>query len=275
MHTSMCTETDAEEITLSVFSPLILSQLLPGCQKHQQKHFSSIFQKGYDPTTKIIDEHMKHAIDSIFVSADSEKAERKQKKTVAKSAKLMWEEHCDPVTDFQKWLHDAVGKRIEYDTQADLRLKKKPKTTTTPVLTADDALRAETMSAHLATPPMAEYRETSDRINASVLKDAWARDRDSLTVLTSSGDGGRQQCVVTMNASGVLPASCRVAIAFSHALSTCTPQHWPFPHAPHVACDCFCVGIQMELQKTRTQMFRRCTRTSWTCLPTSWTAVFS
>lgn len=214
---------------------------------------------------------MQHAIKSIFLPPEMKKGEYvvrndKQKWAVAEKAA---DESSDPRTDFQQWHRDAV---LEYNTRQPERQKKKAKNTSEP---PDEALAGTIMSEYLARPRVVEYFDSNDRLNAQVLKDAWARDRMNMPVVTTMGDGRRHQCVVTMNASGVLSASCRVAIAVSLALCMCTPQQWPFPHTPHVACDCFCVGIQMDLRSFRTQRSCRCTRISWTCLLTSWTAVFS
>jgi hypothetical protein len=268
MHTHMCTETDAEERPLPVGSPLVLSQVLPGCQNDPVKYFSSIFQRGYDPTHEIIKEQVTHAIDSIFIEPES-----KNGVTTVRSPKAMLA-HVTTAgsakTDFQKWHRDAVAKYNDYYEEEMVRAKKTKKQTQVP-LPPDTNLN---ISAYLARPPHVEFFESGYRLNPINVKSAWDTDLKELSVLTTLGDGGRHQCVVTMDESGVLSASCPVVITLSHALCMCTPQHWPFPHAPHVSCDCFCVGVQMP-RRVRTQMNCRCTRTSWTCLLVSWTKVFS
>jgi hypothetical protein len=281
MHTHMCTGTDAEleERPLPVGSPLFLSQVLPACQAREHrdpvKNFSSMFQKGYEPTNEIIKKQVTDAIKSIFIEPQEEikKGVRLVRTPKAMLAHAGKHKMGPAETDFQKWHRDAVAKYIDYEEEMARENVKNPKRKHTPLAPGPNA----NISAYLARPPHVEFFESSIRLNPHAVELAWTTDLNlkHLSGITTMGDGGRHQCVVTMDASesGVLSASCRVAIALSHAFCMCTPQHWPFPHTPHVACDCFCVGVQIT-RRVRTQMNCRCTRTSWTCLLTSWTKVF-
>jgi hypothetical protein len=190
MHTNTCTMTDPEEILLSVCSRLFPSQVLPACQNNEKDYFSSIFQRGYDPKDKRISEQIIHAIESVFLPKGT-----------------------PPESEFQEWLQDAEakysssGQKKAAESEGGAMKKGKKRTAPAASETAPrwaDLLasgdRDALMAAYLSQDSRVEYWPRTLSLNADVLKDSWASEKETLETLTTQGrnkDPGRYQCIVT------------------------------------------------------------------------------
>jgi hypothetical protein len=174
---------------LSVFSPLVLSQVLPNCEAGPSYYFGQVFQDSYEASAPKVKFQVQHAIDNLFVQPEEAAASSGAKRKASEASKTKAPSEHPPLTEYQIWFEGAI--QVFKASTARVKPRKGP--------TKDRIVMNphQLMDEFLAKPPDVQRYVPGSYQDHTGTSESWDQEVKRGGVFSTRGDGRRLQLILT------------------------------------------------------------------------------